>query len=120
MRSLKLFFVSLVVALLANGFYVGTAVAQEPIQPMYTQDFDTLTSSGTNNPWTDNLTLLGWYSNRTTYSAGTGSSNAGALYSFGSTSSSERALGSVASGSTGTIYYGVRLTNNTSDPIVSI
>jgi hypothetical protein len=27
MRSLKLFFVSLVVALLANGFYVGTAVA---------------------------------------------------------------------------------------------
>jgi hypothetical protein len=83
----------------------------------YSQDFDSLLNSGTSNPWTDDTTLSGWYSNRPTYNAGTGSSNAGALYSFGSTSAPERALGSVASGTTGTILYGVRLVNDTSSSI---
>ena len=35
----------------------------------------------------------------TTYTAGTGSNNAGDTYSFGSTGSSERAFGSLLSGS---------------------
>ena len=58
----------------------------------YTEFFDTLASSGTNLAWTDNVTLKGWYSSRTTYNSGTGSSNTGALYSFG-TSAADRALG---------------------------
>ncbi len=83
----------------------------------YTQNFDDLLASGTNTAWIDNVTLPGWYSTRTTYNAGTGSSNAGALYSFGSAGDGDRALGSVASGSTGTIFYGVRLVNDTDSPI---
>lgn len=84
----------------------------------YTQDFNSLLATGTNNPWTDNTTIIGWYSTRTTYNAGTGNSNTGSLYSFGT--DPERALGSAASGGTGTIYYGVRLKNNTLQSISSI
>jgi len=48
-----------------------------------TENFDTLASAGTGLTWTDNTTIPGWYSSRTTYNTGTGSSNTGALYSFG-------------------------------------
>ena len=85
----------------------------------YTQDFNSLASSGTSNVWTDNTTLPGWLSNRTVYQAGTGSNNAGSLYSFGSASSTERALGSVASGSAQPVY-GVVLTNGSGTPISSL
>lgn len=83
----------------------------------YTQNFDILLNSSSNNSWSDDSTIVGWYSSRTTYNAGTGSSNTGALYSFGAASSPERALGGVASGSTGTIFWGIRLVNDTSNII---
>lgn len=86
----------------------------------YTQHFDGLAPTGTSNAWTDNTTITGWYSTRTTYNAGTGSSSTGALYSFGTGTDPERALGSVGSGGTGTVYYGVRLKNNTLQSISSI
>ncbi|MEH2067537.1 MAG: DUF4347 domain-containing protein [Nostoc sp.] len=82
----------------------------------YSQNFNSLANSGTSISWTNDSTISGWYATRTTYNAGDGSSNTGALYSFGSTST-ERALGSVASGTTGTIYYGLRLKNNTDSAI---
>jgi predicted extracellular nuclease len=80
----------------------------------YTQTFDSLVSSSS-AAWTDNSTLPLWYSNRTTYNAGTGTSTTGALYSFGTTG--DRALGGVASGGTNTILFGVQLTNTTGAPI---
>jgi hypothetical protein len=86
------------------------------LSSVYSQNFDSLANSGSNT-WTDDSTISGWYSNRIAYTAGTGSSNTGSLYSFGNAASTERALGSVASGSTDTIYYGVRLLNNTSNTI---
>jgi predicted extracellular nuclease len=86
----------------------------------YSQNFDSLLNSGTNNTWTDDSTITGWYSTRVTYNAGTGSSTTGALYSFGSASATDRALGSVASGSTTTIFYGVRFLNNTGNTINSL
>lgn len=82
----------------------------------YLQNFDSLSTS--NTAWTDNQTLAGWYSSRNLINAGTGSSNTGSLYSFGTTS--ERALGSVASGSTGTIFYGARFFNDTGNTITSV
>src|SRR5262245_55846626 len=88
-----------------------------------TENFDTLAQSSTGIAWTDNSTIPGWYSNRTTYNAGTGSSNTGALYSFGVAGTNpvtDRALGSVASGGTATIYQAVRLTNNTGGTITSL
>ncbi|MEP6915955.1 MAG: Ig-like domain-containing protein, partial [Acidobacteriota bacterium] len=88
-----------------------------------TENFDTLAAAGTNAAWTDNSTIPGWYATRPTYNAGTGSSNTGALYSFGvagTNSLSDRALGSVASGGTGTLFQAVRLTNNTGSTITSL
>src|SRR5262245_46908681 len=89
-----------------------------------TENFDTLGSTGTTSiTWTDNSTIPGWYSTRTAYTPGTGSSNAGSLYSFGVAGTNpvtDRALGSVASGSTLTVYQAVRLTNNTSATITSL
>ena len=90
-----------------------------------TQNFNTLISSGSGT-WTDNSTIPGWYHTRTgsgnTIVAGTGSSNSGALYSFGASSSSERALGSVGSGNSavGDLWWGVRLQNNTGSTITSL
>jgi DNA/RNA endonuclease G (NUC1) len=88
-----------------------------------TENFDSLANTGTNITWTDNVTIPGWYSSRVAYNSGTGSSNAGALYSFGAASGptlTERALGSVGSNGTGTVYYGVRLVNNTGGTITSL
>ena len=91
----------------------------------YTQNFDGLANTGTNNTWTngDNPPAspgAGWQSNRTSYAASDGSSNTGALYSFGSTGSTERALGSLASNTTNTIIYGICFTNDTGFTITSI
>jgi endonuclease G len=86
-----------------------------------TENFDALGTAST--AWTDNTTLPGWYSSRTAYTAGTGSSNTGALYSFGIAGVgplTDRALGSVGSGTTGTVYWGVKLTNNTGSTITSL
>lgn len=88
-----------------------------------TQNFDSLATTGTANTWTDGTTLAGWYSqfsatpsNPTTYRASTGTDTTGAIYSFGvagTNAVTERAFGSVASGTPGDIYYAVKLTNNT-------
>ncbi|WP_138505255.1 Calx-beta domain-containing protein [Nostoc sp. PA-18-2419] len=87
----------------------------------YSQNFNSLASFGTSVPWVDDSTISGWYATRTTYNAGSGTNNTGGLYSFGtSTTAVDRALGSIASASTGTIYYGLRLQNNTGSPITQL
>ena len=78
-----------------------------------TQDFNTLAISGTTNTWADNTTITGWYSNRILYIGDAGTSTTGALFSYGSAASTERALGALTSGGTPTVQFGVRLVNNT-------
>ncbi|MBE8966908.1 DUF4347 domain-containing protein [Nostocales cyanobacterium LEGE 12452] len=85
----------------------------------YSQTFNSLAISGA-PAWVNDSTISGWYSTRTTYSPGTGSNNTGGLYSFGSASNLDRALGSLASATTGTIYYGLRLQNNTGSAITKL
>ena len=91
------------------------------LNDIYYQNFDTLDSasggSTDTNPWADDSTLAGWYSTRIEYLANRGSNTEGALYSFGAGGGANRALGSVATASTGTIHYGVALTNNTGQSI---
>lgn len=121
--------VSLVCTFALHGAPPPIASAQvlitNPGSP-YTQNFDTLANTGTSNPWSDNATLEGWYATRqtggafTAYRADNGAGNTGALYSFGSTSSSERALGSIASGTPGNIAFGVRLRNDTGATITDL
>src|SRR5687768_15275634 len=94
-----------------------------------TQNFDTLATSGTTNPWTDNTTVTGWYSqfslqptNPTIYRAESGAGNTGAIYSYGVAGTNplnERAFGSVASGTPGDIHYAIKLENNTGSTITS-
>lgn len=79
----------------------------------YSQDFNTLATSGSNT-WTNDSTLDGWSLFNSagtaiaTYTGGTGSANAGAFYSFGATGNSDRALGGLGSGSvSGYIVFGI-------------
>jgi predicted extracellular nuclease len=90
-----------------------------------TQDFNTLPSSGSVT-WTNNSTLTGWYHARTgtgtTLVASDGSSNAGNLYSFGTGTNTDRALGSIGSGNVavGNLFWGILLTNNTGSTITTV
>lgn len=87
----------------------------------YSQNFDLLDTSS--SAYSTNPLPAGWsifkhgtssaattYS--TTYKGGNGSTNTGDVYSFGSYGSTERALGSISSGSD-TASYGVYFLNNT-------
>lgn len=110
----------------------------------YTQDFDTLATAAalTANAFNfqDNVTLPGWYAESLTtnytgsaatftlatsvaasnradqYGISDNSTNAGDLYSSGTFSSTDRALGSVGSSNVD-YFYGVRITNNTGSPL---
>lgn len=91
----------------------ATASAQTALTTTnYQQNFDTLASSGS----TGSALPAGWVINETgtsanaTYGVGDGSSNTGNTYSFGTTASTDRALGSLASGSLES-SYGVLFTN---------
>jgi hypothetical protein len=119
------------VFLVVLGVFTAPVRAQVSLTTLgtpYTQSFDTLATSGTANTWTDNVTpLVGWYSqfqlqaaNPTTYRADAGTSNTGAIYSYGTGTNTERAFGSVASGTPGNIFNAVRLVNNTGSTITSL
>jgi hypothetical protein len=81
----------------------------------YTQNFNSLPSTGSAT-WTDNSTIANWYAQRsaagTTIVANDGSSNSGALYSYGTGTNADRALGTLGSGTPGNFAYGVQLQNN--------
>jgi uncharacterized protein len=81
---------------------------------VYNQDFDTLDSTNNSlNPWADDSTIPGWYTNRPSYIASTGSSTAASIYSFGSAGQPDRALGSITTAPNGTNLFGVGFVNNT-------
>lgn len=120
----KLLWLFLVGLLLLAPLNQTSAAPQSPLAAIslgssYTQNFDSLSSSGTSNSWTDDSTIAGWYSTQTTYRASSGTSTAGALYSFG-TDASDRALGSIASGTYDPICYGARFTNDTGSAVTSL
>jgi predicted extracellular nuclease len=111
--------ISLVVA--GAGAAAGQA-SLLAIDSAYTQDFDTLASSGQSD-----VLPTGWAlaeagssaNNDGRYTAGTGSNNAGDTYSFGSSGSSERAFGSLLSG-TLIPTIGAAFTNDTGHTISSL
>ena len=94
----------------------------------YSQNFDSLADSGAGNPWMENSTLPGWYAakggdNATIYIAGDGSGITGGVYSFGAggvNAVTDRALGSLGSGSATPIAYGVRFINDTGLTVTNI
>lgn len=86
----------------------------------YTQDFNTLASSGTS---TSNVTGWGLSESGTntnfSYAAGDGSSNSGNTYSFGTGTNADRAFGGLRSGSLVPIIGG-KFINNTGATISSL
>lgn len=82
---------------------------------VYAQSFDSLTTSTSSTAWANDSTLAGWsLFNQSgggtaiaSYVGGTGSSNSGSFYSFGS--DSDRALGGVGSGGA---YFGSASSGN--------
>jgi hypothetical protein len=88
----------------------------------YSQNFDTLASTGSSNPWVNNVTLAGWYSTRTSYEADDGTGNTGNLYSYGGGTTNpitDRALGSITSNPLPNITYGIQIFNATGSTIES-
>jgi hypothetical protein len=104
----------------------------------YSQDFNSLASTGLDLPFTDETTLPGWtaYSGDTGYTGtgafaftlGTanaiadaydtdpGGSGTGELYSYGSVGAPDRALGSLASGTPDEFFHVLHVTNDTGVP----
>ena len=106
--------------------FVWAQVSIGSLPDTYTQNFNSLASSGTSNTWTNGTTLNGWYarntanvSDYTTYRAGTGSSSTTGLYSFG-TAAGDRALGTLNQNASGDIAYGVLFENNSGSTVQSI
>ncbi len=85
----------------------------------YSQNFNTLATTGAGLTWANDSTLASWSLFRqpapgtaiTTYSTGTGSSATGSFYSFGSASNTDRALGGVGANAA---YFG---TPGTANPV---
>jgi hypothetical protein len=95
----------------------------------YSQDFNSLPTTGSSNTWTNNSTLVGWYAERgagtttgttvTAIIAGAGTSTTGALYSLGTGTTTDRTLGSTCSNAFGNVCYGLRILNQTGGSISS-
>lgn len=119
---------------------VSSTTAQAQISytgGVYSQNFNSLpgtTNNTLNATWTDNSTVAGWYASKSTFSVTDGtlggaasnfdstsaSANNVGLFSFGSASSADRALGSRATSNfagNDPVLYGVRLVNNTSQTL---
>src|SRR5215207_6373418 len=128
MKILRHFFKLALLAICALSLFSQRTQAQVSVTTLgvpYTQNFDALPASSSET-FTNNSTLPGWYHARTgtgtTIVANDGSSNAGNLYSYGTGTATDRALGSVGSGNAavGNLFWGVRLTNNTGATITSL
>lgn len=75
------------------------AVVMSSLGGTYTQNFDSLASTGTSATVPEGWAFLETGSSaNTTYAAGTGSNNAGDTYSFGAAGSADRAFGTLRSG----------------------
>ena len=112
-------------AILAQSPSVNAQISINTLGVPYTQNFDTLPATGSAT-WTNNSTIPGWFHARTgtgtTIVANDGSSNGGNLYSYGTGTLTDRALGSLGSGNAaiGNMFWGVRLQNNSGSTINSL
>lgn len=125
--QIKNLFIGLLI--IATSFLpeVNAQISLNPFSSSYSQDFNTLPSSGTGT-WASGTSYFpGWYLDRTVTSTtsiltGTGTSNAGGLYSFGPANNSDRALGAISSGtsSVGEFAWGLLIQNNTGLTITAL
>ena len=86
----------------------------------YSQNFDTLAATGTSSTLPDGWVFAESGTNANTlYTAGTGSGNAGDTYSFGAAGTTDRALGTLQSGSL-IPAFGASFVNTTGNALSSL
>lgn len=113
--------VALVVTATVIGFAAEAALLVGSPPYSYSQNFNTLASSGNTNAWTDDSTIPGWWWDSSApaeepstatngYDTSTGSSTSLAAYSFGASGNGERAMGAL-SGTRTDFYIGVQFQN---------
>ncbi len=130
----------LIVTVITLGWVAAVAQGQVLLSSglSYSQDFDSLASElptgQTTVSWSDNATLLGWYASRatttsggaygpypyTSYRVGGGEGNNGWIWSFGTNgvnAITDRAFGSIGSGTPATNAWGLRIKNDTASPV---
>ncbi len=125
----RLFFAICVASVVSNSSSLHAQITVGGTSPLtYSQNFDTptLPSSGSINFFqfdsvTTAPTIPGWFGVRTgtgtTINANAGTDNAGALYNYGVINASDRSLGSVGSGSVGSLAWGVVFQNTGTDTL---
>ena len=102
------------------SFWDAGSISLTTLGSPYSEHFDSLAASGTSSSLPIGWEFLESGTNaNTTYTAGTGSGNAGDTYSFGTSGSSERAFGTLLSGSL-VSRIGAQFTNNTGSVITSL
>jgi hypothetical protein len=123
----KIFSVALIFAMvlsilsLAQSARASGTISLTTFGNAYTEDFNTLASSGTTNT----IVPVGWNffetgtSSNAFYRAGTGSDNSGDTYSFGATGDTDRAFGGLRSGSLVPLV-GAQFSNNTGGTITEL
>lgn len=104
----------------------------------YSQNFDSMSNApaASSGNFTDNTTpgLEGWYASRaftvstgvvgpynySAYRVGDGSANNGSIWSFGTIGNTDRALGSLGSGTVKSNFFGVRIQNDTASAVDNV
>jgi hypothetical protein len=109
----------------------STATAQVVLSTStYTQDFNSLPTSG-NTTWTDNTSIVGWYTYfaftsapAVNFNANVGTTTTAGLYNYGllgTNALADRAIGGLSSSSsTGVITIALRLQNNSGQTIDTV
>jgi hypothetical protein len=121
------FFISVVTMIC----FIGSPIAYAQIEMVQTgshfQDFNSLSATGSANTWVDNQTIPGWYwgtsvpAEPLTYFSDNGTSDYLGKRCYGTTGSSDRAIGGRNKFSTGIKYsYGVKLHNSSNKTITNI
>ncbi len=113
------------ISLLCLSFITYSQVVITNVATPYSQDFNTLDAAATTTP--SNVLPLGWSIVETgtsslvdqKYKSDNGGLNSGDTYSYGATSATERALGSIQSGTLAS-SFGVKFQNNSGVTITSL
>ena len=82
----------------------------------YTQDFNTLSTTGTT--FTNGTTLQGWYISSSNLLVGAGGANTNSCYNYGPASNTDRSIGALSNSNTH--RFGARFRNNTGASITSV
>ena len=121
------FFISVVTMIC----FIGSPCSYAQIEMVQTgshfQDFNSLSATGSANSWVDNQTIRGWYwgcipqADPLTYFSDNGTSDNFGKRCYGTTGSSDRAIGGRNNSTSDTKYsYGVKLHNSSNKTITTI